>query len=91
VLPEYQGRRIGTRLIEAGLDNLRQRGCPFVVVLGQPEYYARFGFVPASRHGIGCPWEGVPDSAFMVLILDTATMAGVSGLARYRAEFDAAV
>ena len=33
-------------------------------------------------------WDGIPDAAFMVLILDGNTMAGVSGVARSREEFD---
>jgi len=35
-------------------------------------FYPRFGFVSASRHGLDCQWDGVPDEAFMVLILDEA-------------------
>jgi putative acetyltransferase len=64
VLPAHQYQGIGSRLVRAGLEILRQRSCPYVVVLGHPEYYPRFGFVPASRHGIVCQWEGVPDGAF---------------------------
>jgi predicted N-acetyltransferase YhbS len=36
----------------------------------------------------GPKWEGVPDEAFMVLILDDESMAGITGVARYRPEFD---
>jgi predicted N-acetyltransferase YhbS len=35
-----------------------------------------------------CQWEGVPDAAFMVLVLDEQAMAGVSGLAKYKDEFN---
>ena len=87
VLPDRQRRGIGSRLVRRGLDILRERGCPFVVVVGHPEYYPRFGFEPASGHGLASQWEGVPDAAFMVLILDARAMAGVSGVARYRDEF----
>ena len=62
-------------------------GCPFVVVLGHTEYYPRFGFVPAPPLGIRCEWDTVPDDVFMIRILDTARMAGVSGRLRYRPEF----
>lgn len=70
---------------------LRERGCPFVIVLGHPEYYPRFGFERASAHGLACQWEGVPDEAFMVLILDAGVMEGVSGVAVYRDEFNEAM
>jgi len=91
VVPERQRHGIGSRLVEAGLQILREQFCPFVIVLGHPEYYPRFGFVPASQHGLTCQWEGVPDDVFMVLICDEAFMAGVSGVARYRAQFDKAM
>ena len=61
------------------------------VVLGHPEYYPRFGFAPASSRGLSCQWDGVPYEAFMVLVLDECVMAGVSGVARYRGEFDQAM
>jgi putative acetyltransferase len=89
VLPDYQRRGIGSRLVEAGIQRLEEQGCPFFVVVGHPAFYPRFGFEPASRHGIACEWT-VPDEAFMALIVDTARMKGVGGVARYRPEFAAA-
>ena len=91
VLPERQRQGIGSRLVEAGIRILRKQGCPFVIVLGHPGFYPRFGFVSASRYGLTCQWEGVPDEAFMVLILNESTLAGVTGIARYRDEFAAAM
>lgn len=44
VLPGRQRRGIGTRLIDAGIADLRARGARGVVVVGDPSYYARFGF-----------------------------------------------
>jgi putative acetyltransferase len=88
VLPDRQRQGVGARLVTRGLDILRERGCPFVVVVGHPEYYPRFGFERASLHGLSSQWDGVPDEAFMVLILDADAMAGVSGVARYRDEFN---
>ena len=91
VLPGRQRQGIGSNLVEHGLKILRERGCPFVIVLGHREYYRRFGFEPASRYGLKCQWEGVPDEAFVVLIFDEQVMAGLSGVARYRDEFDEAM
>jgi putative acetyltransferase len=88
VLPEYQRRAIGSKLIEAGNQKLKDRGCPFVIVLGHANYYPRFGFRPARAYGIQCEWE-VPDDVFMLLILDSDKTAGINGLARYRPEFSA--
>lgn len=91
VLPEHQRRGIGSEMVNRGLNYLRERFCPFVVVLGHPEYYPRFGFERASKYGIRPQWEDIPDEAFMVLFLDPAAMAGVSGTAYYRDEFNTAV
>src|SRR5215204_3326406 len=46
VLPEYQRRGIGSRLVRVGLEECRRIGCDAVVVVGHAEYYPRFGFVP---------------------------------------------
>lgn len=90
VLPDHQGHGIGSALVKRGLDILRERGCPFVAVIGHPDYYPRFGFEPASKHGLVSQWEGIPDAAFMVLVLDRRAMEGVSGVVRYRDEFNEA-
>jgi putative acetyltransferase len=87
VLPQCQRRGVGWALARAGIERLRQAGCPFIVVVGHPEYYPRFGFVPASRHGVRCQWDQVPDEAFMILVLDSAA-PNLAGTARYRPEFD---
>jgi len=87
VLPDLHRRGIGSLLVRAGLDQCRQMGFGFVVVLGHPSYYPRFGFVPASRHGIRCKWPA-PNEAFMVLELREGALSAVSGLAAYAPEFD---
>jgi putative acetyltransferase len=91
VLPEFQRRGIGSQLVQAGIEILKRRGYTFIIVLGHPEYYPRFGFKRASHSGIRSQWEGVPDEAFMILILNEEAMIGVYGIARYRNEFDETV
>ena len=88
VHPENQGKGIGSALCQVGMQNVASAGQPFVVVLGHPTYYPRFGFVKASTYGIRCAFKGVPDDAFMICILDVDTMSGVTGTAYYRQEFD---
>jgi hypothetical protein len=67
---------------------LRQSGCPFVIVLGHPEYYPRFGFAAASKYHLLCQWDGVPDEAFMAVVADARALPKAGGVARYRLEFD---
>jgi putative acetyltransferase len=89
VLPEFQRRGIGSRLVRAGLDACEAVGCAAVVVLGHPEYYPRFGFVPASRYGIRSEY-GVPDEAFMLLELVPDALANCTGLVKYHPAFSEA-
>ena len=90
VLPSLQRQGIGSRLVVEGLDRLRSAGCPFVVVLGHHEYYPRFGFEPASRYGVRCQWEDVPDEAFMIMVTEEGAIPAEGGVIRYREEFDEA-
>lgn len=87
VLPEFQKRGIGTLLVEAGLAECRKAQYDFVVVLGHPEYYPRFGFVPASRYGIKCEYP-VPDEVFMLIELRAGALQGRHGIVKYEPEFD---
>jgi putative acetyltransferase len=88
VLPDFQRRGIGSGLVRAGLDRVLQSHRPFVIVIGHPEYYPRFGFVRASTHGVRCQWDGVSDDAFMILVAEPSKASRLAGLARYRPEFD---
>jgi hypothetical protein len=53
--------------------------------------YPRFGFVPASRYGIKSKTENVTDEAFTIPVLDQAALESVSGVAKYRPEFNSAI
>lgn len=65
VLPNKQGKGIGSKLMSAAiqeLKNIEAKGC---VLLGDPNYYHRFGFKP--REGLVLP--GVPPEYFQSLVL----------------------
>ncbi|WP_455376593.1 GNAT family N-acetyltransferase [Kaarinaea lacus] len=91
VLPGFQKQGIGSALIKEGIEILKNKGCPFVIVLGHEDYYPRFGFEVASNYGLYPEWEGIPDEAFMVLFLNKDVAGKVSGQVRYRIEFNEAV
>ena len=55
VVPDAQGKGIGSRLVEEGLGRLREAGIALVFVLGDPRYYRRFGFTAAAARGFAAP------------------------------------
>ena len=88
VMPAMQREGIGSALARAGLAECRARGFALVVVLGDPEYYARFGFEPASEHGIGNVYDA-PAGAFRVLELQAGALHGARGTVHYHDAFNA--
>ena len=52
VRPDRQGQGIGTALMERLLAEIRNSGWPFALLLGNPDYYGRFGFESASQFDI---------------------------------------
>ncbi len=63
VLPDFQGQGIGRALVEAGLDALRSREAGGCVLVGDPAFYARFGFEQVSD----VIFTGVPDENVLCL------------------------
>ncbi len=86
VLPPYQRKGIGSRLVRYGLEQCRQAGHEIVVVLGHPDFYSRFGFVPTKHRGIHCEFD-VPDDVFMIMELRQGALAGRGGVVKYQPEF----
>jgi putative acetyltransferase len=87
VVPEHQNQGVGSLLVREGLRECERIGCDLVVVVGHPEYYPRFGFVPANQKGLRCEYP-VPPEVFMVAELKPGALIGKQGLVKYRPEFD---
>lgn len=86
VSPRVQRCGVGQALVGRGLGAARQLGHPFVVVLGHPAYYPRFGFGPAHRFHIRAPFD-VRDEAFMALPLQPTGLSDVRGVVEYAPPF----
>lgn len=86
VLPEYQNRGIGSKLINESIKVAKKLGFKSVIVLGHDKYYPRFGFKPASSWGIKAPFD-VSDEVFMALELEDKSLDGVTGTVVYGKEF----
>ena len=86
VLPSYQRQGIGSQLVRAGLRQCQEIGFGAVFLVGEPDFYTRFGFVPASDFGIRCEFE-VPEAYWLVKELRPQVLSGLTALARFRPEF----
>ena len=83
VKPEYQKQGIGAKLVEEGLRMCAELEYDYVVLLGNPKYYQRFGFKKASDFGMQNEY-GV-DEPFMVIKLTSCDLQ--NGLIKYCPEF----
>ncbi len=83
VAPDVQGLGIGSLLITTALELAEQRGWRFVVLLGHPGYYPRFGFAPAAPFGLTGDYGD--HDGWMVRPLGGATIP--SGHVRYGSSF----
>ena len=90
VRPDRQKSGIGAALMETGLDYARTLGAPFCIVLGEPVYYGRFGFMPASR--AAWRWDSDPDGragdAFQIQSLRPGMLPKGPGEMRYHPAFE---
>lgn len=85
VLPEYQRKGIGKSLIQEGHRIAQQLNYDYSIVLGSPDYYTKFGYVPASQYQITAPFP-VEDEFFMALKLNAKADA-VNGVVEYDPAF----
>ena len=83
VKPKYQKHGIGAKLVEEGLRLCLELGYDFVVLLGNPKYYQRFGFKKTSDFGMQNEY-GV-DEPFMLIKLTNCDLQ--YGLIKYCPEF----
>ena len=58
VIPELQGRGVGGALIEEAMRLAEQRGEEIVFLLGEPDYYCRFGFLSEAAAPFASPYAG---------------------------------
>ncbi|KZF09880.1 GNAT family N-acetyltransferase [Rhodococcus sp. EPR-157] len=84
VLPEYQGRGVGTALMFALVGAAEATRERLLVLLGEPDYYGRFGFQAGSEVGVGSP-DPEWGTYFQALQLSDGP---VNGTFRYAKPFD---
>lgn len=79
VVPSHHKQGLGSALVKAGFDRLKAQSVTFILVLGDPAYYSRFGF--SKENGVQPPYP-IPEEwaqAWQSVSLDgdTAPMSGM--------------
>lgn len=87
VLQTFQGKGIGTKLIEVAHDKAKELGFGSVVLLGHENYYPKFGYKQTKEFGIKLPFD-VPDANCMAIELTENALQHISGIVHYPKEFE---
>ncbi|MCP8857014.1 GNAT family N-acetyltransferase [Latilactobacillus fuchuensis] len=86
VLPTQQRQGIGGQIIQALETRAQQAGYRLISILGDPQYYSRFGYEPANDYQITAPFE-VPADAYLIKALVPDGLNAVHGMVSYRPAF----
>jgi putative acetyltransferase len=87
VRPDCRRQGVAEQVVRRGLELCVDAGAGFVVVLGDPRYYSRFGFQPAHRWKLRDEYRG--DDAFQAIELVSGAIPAAGGLVQYAPEFAA--
>lgn len=83
----YQGKGVGTKLMTELEARAVALNYPFISILDHPDYYPRFGYLPASQFDVKAPFE-VPEEAFMIKPLLPGALEKIQGKIQYSKAFD---
>ncbi|KAF2081890.1 GNAT family N-acetyltransferase [Flavobacterium sharifuzzamanii] len=86
VLPEFQGKGIGSKLILRGHEIAQSLGYKSVILLGHQDYYPRFGYELCEKYNIKMPFD-VPAENCMIIELADDGLKGISGEVVYPSAF----
>lgn len=86
IVPEYQGKGIGSALIETVHQKARRLQFKRIVLVGHEGYYERFGYQHTADHDIQFPFD-VPVENGFILGLNPGALKGVEGMVEYPPDF----
>lgn len=87
VLPSFQGKGIGGKLITTAHQQAKALGYQSIVLLGHETYYPKFGYQQADNYGIKLPFD-VPKENCMVIELVENGLNGAYGVVEYPQAFN---
>lgn len=86
VLPEFQGRGIGGKLILESHKKAKELRYQSIIFLGHENYYPKFGYKHADKYGIDLPFEAPRENCIAVELVENG-LTGVKGTVEYPEEF----
>ncbi|MCU0239774.1 MAG: N-acetyltransferase [Pyrinomonadaceae bacterium] len=86
VLPDYQNKGIGGKLINFAHKKAAEMGYKSVVVVGHPTYYPKFGYELTQKYGVELPFEVSVESSMIIALVENG-LQGVCGKVEYAKEF----
>ena len=87
ISPDTQKQGIGSQLMHELEARAQQLNDPFISILGHPDYYAKFGYVPAEYYLVKVPFD-VPTEAFMIKSLTKDGLKKRPGMIQYPSAFN---
>lgn len=82
VKKEFRNKGIGSSLIEEGFKRAKEMGYKAVLLVGDPKYYHRFGFISSSKYKIK-NISGIPDENVMIVELYKDSLKGLEGTVEF--------
>ena len=82
IATDLAGKGIGRALTFRSLEIAASLGCDLVLLVGEYDYYKRFGFVPATPYGFVMPGESRPER-LQVTELKPGVLGRISGEIRH--------
>lgn len=87
VTPDRQREGIGGKLLAEAVRAAAHLGAPLLFLEGDPRYYSRHGWLPATEHGFTPPSTRIPGPAFQVRPLPGYDPAAINGAFVYNDTF----
>lgn len=76
VKPQHQKRRVGSRLIKSGMDQLTKMGVNILFVYGDPSYYGKFGFHADTASNYSPPYALQYPFGWQAIVLNKGAVTG---------------
>lgn len=87
VLPEFQGKGIGGKLIMESHKTAKGLGHKSIVLIGHENYYPKFGYERLDKYGIELPFQAAKENCMVIELVENG-LKGINGMVEYPREFN---